>query len=62
MPGLIRASFGLYNTLEDVDRFVEAITAISAGEYQGEYVQDLASGEYHPVGWSPDFDAYFSLN
>lgn len=61
MPGLIRASFGLYNTLEDVDRFVEAITAISAGDYRGEYVQDMASGEYHPVGWEPEFDAYFSL-
>ena len=61
MPGLIRASFGLYNTLEDVDRFVEAITAISAGGYQGEYVQDIASGEYHPKGWAPDFDAHFSL-
>ncbi|HKJ27733.1 MAG TPA: aminotransferase class V-fold PLP-dependent enzyme, partial [Anaerolineales bacterium] len=61
MPGLIRASFGLYNTLEDVDRFVEAVAAISAGEYEGDYVQDTASGEYHPVGWSPKFDSYFSF-
>jgi selenocysteine lyase/cysteine desulfurase len=62
MPGLIRASFGLYNTLEDVDVLVEALKAISAGEYSGEYHQEVASGEYHPVGWSPDFDSYFSLN
>ncbi len=61
MPGLIRASFGLYNTMEDVDRFVTALKLISAGKYQGEYIQDVASGEYHPVGWQPDFASYFSL-
>jgi selenocysteine lyase/cysteine desulfurase len=61
MPGLIRASFGLYNTLEDVDRLIEALEAISAGDYKGEYLQDKASGEYHPKGWEPNFDAHFSL-
>ena len=61
MPGLIRASFGLYNTMEDVDRFVTALKLISAGKYQGEYIQDVASGEFHPVGWQPDFASYFSL-
>ncbi|MCB2178821.1 aminotransferase class V-fold PLP-dependent enzyme [bacterium] len=61
MPGLIRASFGLYNTLDDVDAFVEALKKISAGEYQGEYDQDTASGEFHPRGWEPAFSSYFSL-
>ncbi len=61
MPGLIRASFGLYNTIEDVDAFVDALKAISAGDYSGDYIQDVASGEFHPVGWRPDFSAYFSL-
>ncbi len=61
MPGLIRASFGLYNTLEDVDRFVEALESILAGDYTGDYVQDVASGEYHPVGWQPNFENYFSI-
>jgi len=61
MPGLIRASFGLYNTLADVERFVEALKAISAGEYKGEYEQDTASGEYHPAGWQPNFERYFSI-
>ncbi|MEJ2759722.1 MAG: aminotransferase class V-fold PLP-dependent enzyme [Anaerolineales bacterium] len=61
MPGLIRASFGLYNTLEDVDIFVAAIKKISAGEYKGEYEQDVASGEFHPKGWQPDFASHFSL-
>ena len=61
MPGLIRASFGLYNTIEDVDRFVDALKAIVAGEYQGDFIQDVATGEYHPVGWQPNFESYFSL-
>ena len=62
MPGLIRASFGLYNTKEDVDAFVEALKAISTGAYSGSYVQDVASGEFHPEGWTPDFNDYFSLS
>jgi selenocysteine lyase/cysteine desulfurase len=60
-PGLIRASFGLYNTSEDVDALVDALNAIQRGAYQGDYVQDPASGEYHPTGWNPDFTPYFSL-
>lgn len=62
MPGLIRASFGLYNTLEEVDALIDALKAISAGDYVGEYIQDTASGEYHPVGWDPKFEDYFSLS
>ena len=62
MPGLIRASFGLYNSLEDVDRFVEALTRISRGEYAGQYTQDVATGEYTPLNYQPDFNQYFHLS
>ncbi len=62
MPGMVRASFGLYNTRGDVETLVEALTAITRGEYHREYIQDPASGEFTPVGWKPDFDVYFSLN
>ena len=61
MPGLIRASFGLYNTLEEVDIFVDALKRIARGDYQGEYQQELSSGEYTPLGWQPDYQRYFSL-
>jgi cysteine desulfurase / selenocysteine lyase len=61
MPGLIRASFGLYNSYEDVDGLIEALTKIGRGEYKGTYTQDIATGEYHPAGWQPDFERYFSL-
>lgn len=62
MPGLVRASFGLYNTPEDVDILVDALHRISRGEYQGEYIQDKASGEFMPKNWNPEFDAYFSVS
>jgi selenocysteine lyase/cysteine desulfurase len=61
MPGLIRASFGLYNTLEDVDDLLRALEMIVKGEYQGVYVQDKATGEYLPEGWAPQFEQYFSI-
>jgi cysteine desulfurase / selenocysteine lyase len=61
MPGLIRASFGLYNTIDEVERFIQALTRISRGEYTGTYTQDRASGEYIPQGWQPDFSRYFAL-
>jgi selenocysteine lyase/cysteine desulfurase len=58
MPGLVRASFGLYNTLAEVDYLVEALTKIACGEYKGDYVQDRASGDYAPRGWQPDFKSF----
>jgi selenocysteine lyase/cysteine desulfurase len=61
MPGLIRASFGLYNTLEEVDYLVEALNRIARGDYQGRYTQEKATGEYQPVGWAPQFEEYFKL-
>ncbi len=61
MPGLIRVSFGLYNTTEEVDILIDALKKIAAGDYQGSYVQDPASGEYHLQGWQPDFAEYFSI-
>jgi len=62
MPGLVRASFGLYNTFEDIDALVEALHKISKGDYTGEYVQDDSTGEFTPKGWQPIYDDYFSLS
>jgi selenocysteine lyase/cysteine desulfurase len=61
MPGMVRISFGLYNSRDEVDSLIEALKGISAGNYQGEYTQELASGEFHPKGWAPDFDQFFAL-
>jgi selenocysteine lyase/cysteine desulfurase len=62
MPGMTRISFGLYNTIEEVDRFLEALSVVAAGGYRGRYQQDPASGEYRPDGWAPDFEAAFPLS
>jgi len=61
MPGLIRLSFGLYNTLQDVDIFIDALRRISLGDYKGKYIQDKATGEYSPLAWQVNFDEYFKL-
>jgi cysteine desulfurase/selenocysteine lyase len=61
MPGLVRVSFGLYNTMEEVDILVEALPRIVKGEYKGNYYQDKASGEYFPEGWQVKFEDYFTL-
>ena len=61
MPGMIRASFGLYNTTGEIDDFIEALTCIAQKNYQGHYIQQKATGEYIPEDWNPDFKKYFSL-
>ena len=58
MPGFVRASFGLYNTVDEVDRFAEALARVAGGQYSGRYRQDVATGEYQPDGWAPDFAAF----
>lgn len=61
MPGLVRASFGLYNTPGEIDQLVEALTFIAQGRYRGSYIQEKASGEFTLQGWRPDFESYFNF-
>jgi selenocysteine lyase/cysteine desulfurase len=61
LPGLIRASFGCYNTKDEVDWFVEMLERVVRGDYQGHYVQDTASGAFWPQGYAPDIESYFAL-
>jgi hypothetical protein len=58
LPGMVRASFGIYNTVEDVDLFCEAVEAVTRGEH-GEYTRDPATGDFLPTGFSPDPAEYF---
>jgi cysteine desulfurase / selenocysteine lyase len=62
IPGLVRISFGLYNTLTEVDVLVDALQKISAGKAMGQYRQDQASGAFIPDGWQPEFDSYFHFS
>ncbi len=61
IPGLVRASFGLYNTREDIDHLIRALTCIARREYKGKYLQDPQSGDFVPEGWSVNFESFFSL-
>ncbi len=48
-PGMVRISLGLYNELTDVDRVVDALRAIVAGDVIADYRCDQ-HGEYQPIG------------
>ncbi len=54
-PGGVRASIGLHNTEEDIDRFLDAMATIARKAWKGDYEQDIATGEFSPRGFSFDF-------
>jgi cysteine desulfurase/selenocysteine lyase len=62
LPGLVRASFGIYNTKEDVDALVEMLDRILANDFEGDYQLNPASGEYLPKAFNNNFfERYFYL-
>ena len=61
MPGLVRASFGCYNTTDDVDRLVEMLEIIASGSHTGTYELHAPSGEYLPSGYHDPLTEYFTL-
>jgi cysteine desulfurase/selenocysteine lyase len=61
LPGLVRISFGCYNTVEEVDHALDVLAQIAAGELEGDYVQDTVSGACWPRGYEPDYNQYFYL-
>lgn len=51
LPGLVRVSFGCYNTPEEIDHLIEMLERVATGDWQGEYVVDRGSGSYFPRGF-----------
>jgi cysteine desulfurase/selenocysteine lyase len=49
-PGMVRISLGCYNDTSDIDRAVDALSQIAAGEYADAYRCD-EHGEYRPVDY-----------
>ena len=49
VEGLVRISFGLYNTLEEVDVLVQALAALAEGQH-ATYTVDRRTGIYTPTG------------
>ncbi len=50
IPGLVRMSFGIYTTKEDVTFACEALAELAKRGPRSEYKVDPRSGEYTPVG------------
>jgi selenocysteine lyase/cysteine desulfurase len=61
MPGMVRISFGCYNNFEDVDKLVVMLRRIAAGDYEGRYELNVATGEYRPAGYVEPFEEFFVL-
>lgn len=60
LPGMVRISFGIYNTLDEVDYFLESVNEICAGNFHGNYELNTQRGEYSPKGFEPSYQDYFS--
>jgi len=61
LPGTIRMSFGLYNTTDEIDRFVAMIKKIAAGQYEQGYVLNKEKGEYTHPKLHFSFEEHFDL-
>jgi selenocysteine lyase/cysteine desulfurase len=62
LPGLVRASFGCYNTRAEIDRLVDMLARIVRGDYNGDYVLHRATGDYFPRSFDPAIlGKYFAL-
>ncbi len=61
LPGLVRVSFGCYNTTAEIDWFTDMLDRIAHGRYQGKYIQDPISGACRAKGFAPDIEQYFTL-
>ena len=61
-PGMVRISFGAYNSFDDVDAFIEMLRRITRNEYQGRYHPRPESGEYAPDGHRDSKAEFFSLS
>jgi len=52
LPGLTRASFGIYNNEQEIELLADVVRAIAEGTARGEYERDEISGDYAPKGFS----------
>jgi selenocysteine lyase/cysteine desulfurase len=60
-PGMVRISFGMYNTFAEIDAVVEALWRIARRKHRGTYDQDPRTGEYRARGWAPEVATCFTL-
>ena len=54
IPGLVRVSFGIYNTVSEVDELVSMLERIVSATYEGDYIVDPETRTFVPkdsVAW-----------
>jgi selenocysteine lyase/cysteine desulfurase len=61
LPGTVRASFGIYNTREEIDVLSEALRSIASGQYREGYMLDKERGEYYREDDVQEFQRFFQL-
>ncbi|MGH1366674.1 MAG: aminotransferase class V-fold PLP-dependent enzyme [Calditrichia bacterium] len=61
LPGAVRASFGIYNTTEEIDRFIDVLRTIVKREWKGDYEEDPASGDFHLKNSPVALDSFFTV-
>lgn len=61
VPGMVRVSFGIYNTEKEIGYFINALKSIINIGPQASYLINKNTGEYFPEGQFMDFDRYFTV-
>lgn len=60
VEGLVRISFGLYNTIDEINVIIQALTAIAEGKHE-QYSINRKSGLYLPAINTNTFTSYFVI-
>ncbi|MCK4593732.1 aminotransferase class V-fold PLP-dependent enzyme [bacterium] len=61
IPGMVRASLGIYNDEEDILHFLAELGRLARKGPRLEYEQEKATGEYHPEGYRMRPEEYLSI-
>lgn len=61
VPGVVRISFGIYNTKQEIDTLEEALKSIAGKNYKGRYQQEKDSGDFYALGWEPRLESFFKV-
>jgi hypothetical protein len=51
----------MYNSLEEIDIFIDKLKETAEKKYRGQYILDKKRGEYHPEGFTHRFTDYCKL-
>jgi selenocysteine lyase/cysteine desulfurase len=61
IPGALRISFGIYNTIEEIDYLIEALKEIIEKPSKFEYERNQELGQFYPKNINLSIEEYFSI-